>query len=98
MIPPKRANFAPYRVMGRKVPLNPWVRKDEKISSRCSQEGDQPMSSPYTRPATMTHENEPETVKTIVREKYERCSFCNSKLLFNHDLNLHQFEVIETSR
>lgn len=55
------------------------------------------MSTPYTRPS-VTQENEPETVKVVVRERYERCAFCNSKLLFNHDLNLHQFEVIETSR
>ncbi len=56
------------------------------------------MSNPYTLPTSQSAENEPETVRVIVREKYERCTFCNSKLLFNHDLNLHQFEVIETSR
>jgi hypothetical protein len=56
------------------------------------------MSNPYTRPSALANENEPETVKVVVREKYERCAFCNSKLLFNHDLNLHHFEVIETSR
>jgi hypothetical protein len=43
-------------------------------------------------------ENEPECVKAIEVEKYERCTFCSSKLVFSHDLNLNYFQVIETSR
>ena len=31
-------------------------------------------------------------------EKFERCSFCNSKLLFTHELNLSYFQVIEAAR
>lgn len=56
------------------------------------------MNSPFTQPNLMSPENEPETVKSILLEKYERCSFCNSRLLFNHDLNLMLFEIVETSR
>ena len=39
-----------------------------------------------------------EAARTDLREKFERCSFCNSKLLFSHDLNLSYFEVVESSR
>ena len=57
------------------------------------------MRTPYTRmDLQRNHENEPEAVKAVVAEKYERCSFCNSKLVFSHDLNLSYLEVIETSQ
>lgn len=43
-------------------------------------------------------ENTPEATKTSVVEKLERCSFCNTKLLFSHDLNLSYLQVVESSR
>jgi len=55
------------------------------------------MKSPYTR-IDAQRESEAETVKSIQVEKYERCSFCNSKIIFSHDLNLTYLEVIETGR
>lgn len=54
------------------------------------------MSSPYTRPAIFK-DNEPEKVTAVMKERYEKCSFCNTRLLYNHDLNIQTFEVIETS-
>lgn len=36
--------------------------------------------------------------KAHVVEKHERCTFCNSRLVFSHDLNLSFLQVIETSR
>lgn len=36
--------------------------------------------------------------KAYLMEKLERCSFCNSRLIFNHDLNLSVLQVVETSR
>ena len=44
------------------------------------------------------NESEPETLRAIVVEKYERCSFCNSKLVFSHDLNLSYLQVVETGQ
>lgn len=55
------------------------------------------MRSPFTR-VMPNQENEPESVKSIMLETYERCTFCSSKLVFNHDLNLSYLEVIETSQ
>lgn len=55
------------------------------------------MSSPFTRPVSATA-NEPETVRAVQVARYERCEFCNSKLIFTHDLNLGYLEVIETGR
>ena len=55
------------------------------------------MSSPYCQPEEIT-DGETEQGPKVVTEKYERCSFCNSRLLFSHELDLHSFEVIESSR
>lgn len=55
------------------------------------------MTSPYLQPEEHL-DGEPERGPAVVTERYERCSFCNSRLLFNHELDLHSFEVIETSR
>lgn len=55
------------------------------------------MSTPYVR-EEMLKENEPEAIKCVLLDKYERCSFCNSKLVFSHDLNISFLQVIETSR
>ena len=55
------------------------------------------MRSPYLRMSQT--ENEPDTLKHILGvEKYERCTFCHSKLVFNHDLNLSHLEVVETGQ
>lgn len=56
------------------------------------------MKSPYSRPDIQRSEGEIEPVKSIVVEQYERCHFCNSKIVFSHDLNLTYLEVIETGR
>ena len=46
-----------------------------------------------------TENREPETeAKVLLTEKYERCAFCSSKLVFSHDLNINYLQVIETSR
>jgi len=51
------------------------------------------MRTPFVRPQ---NENEPEPVRCIDLETYEKCSFCGSKLVFNHDLNLSHLQVVET--
>ena len=56
------------------------------------------MNLPFTPPDPHSPENEPENIRAILLEKYERCSFCNTRLLFNHDLDLQVLEVVETSR
>jgi hypothetical protein len=55
------------------------------------------MRTPFNRPE-LSREGEPESVKSILLEKYERCSFCNSKLMFSHDLNLSYLQVVETGK
>lgn len=56
------------------------------------------MRTPYNRMSLSNQETEPETVKSIALESYDRCNFCGSKLVFNHDLNLSVLQVIETSQ
>lgn len=56
------------------------------------------MRSPFNPMELQQNEGEPETIRSILQEKYERCSFCNSRLVFSHDLNLQHLQVIETSR
>jgi len=56
------------------------------------------MRSPFNANSIFGVESEPEQVKSIFVEKYERCSYCNSKLVFAHDLNVSFCQVIETSR
>ncbi|MBI4404018.1 MAG: hypothetical protein HY537_07650 [Deltaproteobacteria bacterium] len=56
------------------------------------------MSTPFTSLRELEKETDAEQVHSIIVEKYERCSFCNAKLLFSHDLNLHHFQVIEMGR
>ena len=55
-------------------------------------------TSPYNPMDLNPRENEPEYIPTIILEKYEHCSFCHSKLVFSHDLNMQYLQVIETSR
>ena len=55
------------------------------------------MSTPFSLPDYI-EEEQPERIKAVQMEKYERCSFCHSKLVFTHDLNISFFQVIETSR
>jgi hypothetical protein len=54
------------------------------------------MRAPYTDPQRA--EREFDTTFSVEVEKYERCQFCSTKLIFNHDLNLSHFQVIETGR
>ncbi len=56
------------------------------------------MRTPYERKEMFGAETEIETVKSILLEKYERCVYCGSKLLFSHDLNLGLLEIVESSR
>ena len=56
------------------------------------------MRTPYNRHELQNQEADSEVVKAVELEKYERCSFCSSKLVFSHDLNLNYLQVIETSR
>ena len=54
------------------------------------------MRTPFNRPDA--NEQEPDYLHAVNVEKYERCTFCNSKLVFSHDLNISYLQVIETSR
>lgn len=56
------------------------------------------MRTPFNAREIQGHEGEPDHLKCVSVEKYERCSFCNSKLIFTHDLNISYLQVIETSR
>jgi uncharacterized protein with PIN domain len=56
------------------------------------------MRSPFSRIEPQEYERESESSKLLVMEKFERCAFCNSKLIFSHDLNLSYLQVIETGR
>jgi hypothetical protein len=54
------------------------------------------MRTPFNRPEN--NELEPDYLHAVNVEKYERCTFCHSKLVFTHDLNISYLQVIETSR
>lgn len=57
------------------------------------------MRSPYLRVETSTLEGSPDNTEfQSAPEQFERCAYCNTKLLFTHDLNLSYFEVIENCR
>ena len=56
------------------------------------------MSTPFSRSEFFTEEDQPERLFSVQMEKYERCTFCHSKLVFTHNLNITFFQVIETSR
>ena len=56
------------------------------------------MRTPFNRMSLTNNDNEPDTVKSVMVEKYERCSFCSSKLVFSHDLNLSYLEVVESGQ
>jgi hypothetical protein len=53
------------------------------------------MRTPFSR---IQSESENEKPQPVVNERYERCAFCNSKLVFSHDLNINYLQVIETGR
>jgi len=55
------------------------------------------MRTPFTRIGS-ENEGDAESAKVILREKLERCTFCNSRLVFTHDLNINILQVIETGR
>jgi uncharacterized protein with PIN domain len=59
------------------------------------------MRTPFSRMELFERNESRETegeAKVLLTEKYERCAFCNSKLVFSHDLNINYLQVIETSR
>jgi len=43
-------------------------------------------------------EREPESLRAVIMESYEKCSFCGSKLVFSHDLNIGFLQVVEVAR
>lgn len=55
-------------------------------------------TTPFSKIDPEKVDREPEYLTNINVEKYEKCSFCNSKLIFSHDLNLGFLQVVETSR
>ncbi len=56
------------------------------------------MRSPYNQLAHDSADVEFDSVQTVDLENYERCHYCHSKLIFNHDLNLMFLQVVETSQ
>jgi len=36
--------------------------------------------------------------RPFMADRFERCAYCNTKLLFTHDLNLTNLEVTENGR
>ncbi len=56
------------------------------------------MRSPYTRVESSTLDGSTDDINCLTPEQFERCTYCNTKLLFTHDLNLSYFEVIENCR
>jgi DNA-directed RNA polymerase subunit RPC12/RpoP len=57
------------------------------------------MRSPYLRVDASTLDgNAEENLAFMNTEQFERCTYCNTKLLFTHDLNLSYFEVTENCR
>jgi len=56
------------------------------------------MRSPYTRVESSTLDGNCEQVNYMAAEQFERCHYCNTKLLFTHDLNLSYFEIVENCR
>ena len=55
-------------------------------------------SSPYVSGDLDSLEREQEKVHAVQLEHYERCSFCHSKLLFSHNLNLQHLEIVESGK
>jgi hypothetical protein len=43
-------------------------------------------------------EVEPESLRAVFIESYEKCAFCGSKLVFSHDLNIGFLQVVEVAR
>ena len=56
------------------------------------------MKSPYSLTDIQRPENEAEPVKCVSLDRYERCGFCQSKIVFSHDLDMTYLEVIEKGR
>jgi uncharacterized protein with PIN domain len=56
------------------------------------------MRTPFSVTDIQNSHNEADAAKCMSVEHYERCSFCNSKLIFTHDLNISYMQVVETSR
>lgn len=56
------------------------------------------MSTPFSKIEPQEYEKAADSHRTPLLEKYDRCSFCNSKLIYTHDLNLVHLQVVETGR
>jgi hypothetical protein len=46
----------------------------------------------------LNQERKQEDLRLGVIERFEKCPYCHSKLIFTHDLNLQSFEVTENGR
>lgn len=58
------------------------------------------MRTPYSRidPHEYEKDGAEASKSPLVVERLERCNFCNSRLVFSHDLNISYLQVIETGR
>ena len=56
------------------------------------------MKTPFSIQEIQNSQNESDPIQCLSVQHYERCSFCNSKLIFTHDLNISFLQVIETCR
>ncbi len=56
------------------------------------------MRTPYLRVDASTLDGTHEEMGLMTVEQFDRCVYCNTKLLFTHDLNLSYLEVVENCR
>ncbi len=56
------------------------------------------MRTPFSRIDPHEYEREVDSQRAMLMEKYERCNFCSSKIIFTHDLNVSYLQVTETGR
>lgn len=56
------------------------------------------MRSAHNHVPVVVNDKDPQQKQTTAVKKLEQCPFCDSKLLFTHDLNLSYLQVVETSR
>ncbi len=53
------------------------------------------MKTPYSKLAT--HEDETNLLSLMTIDQYQRCHYCHTELILDHELNLTLFQVIENS-
>ncbi len=56
------------------------------------------MRSPYLPVEESTLENSSGDFENFKAESRDQCGYCNSRLLYTHELNLSLFEVVESCR